>query len=170
MKRVLTTCAVAAVAALGLSACSGAPGASTTPSTPAAPAASATPTPANTTSAPAQTSSGTQSVQAACLSLAGPLTDANTEMSKLASVSSNDPQSAVDSWTALVNAFASFKDTVSNPEVKDAATSAHKDLAAVRDAMKKVYVDKDMAAMGDYTTATNNMQTSYTALMTLCSR
>ena len=99
--------------------------------------------------------------------MAGPLQEASTTMGNLAQASS-DPQAAVDSWTALVDAYQKVADTVTNAEVKAAATTATTDLTAVRDALSKIYVDGDTGALGDLTTATTNMQTSLTALNKLC--
>ena len=100
--------------------------------------------------------------------VAGPLAEASTAMAKIASVDKADAQSAVKTWTTLVDAFRKVADSVSNQEVKAAATTLHKDLAAVRDALKKIYLDGDMTAMSDLTTASTDMQTSYTALNKLC--
>lgn len=144
------------VAMFGLTACaSGQPG-TTAPTSPA---------PA--TSAPAATETE-QTVRAACMELAEPISEANQKLAEIMSLDTSNPQNAVDAWSTLVDAFAEFQDSVSNPEVKAAATAVHADVAAVRDALEKVYIQEDLSAMNEFTQATTNMQTSYTALTTLC--
>ncbi len=158
MNRRIAAWPIAVVTMLGLAACSGSPS--------AAPATSAPVTTAPST--PVAGTSAGQSVSEACISMAGPLAEASTAMAKIASVDKADAQSAVKTWTTLVDAFRKVADSVSNQEVKAAATTLHKDLAAVRDALKKIYLDGDMTAMSDLTTASTDMQTSYTALNKLC--
>lgn len=158
MNRRLTTWTLVAVAALGLTACS-------------APAEKS-PEPATTSAAPAETTPAAeptteQTVAEACTAMAGPLQKASATMAELAQAGT-DPQSAVDSWTALVDAYQELTDTVTNSEVKAAATTATTDLTAVRDALSKIYLDGDTGAMGDLTTATSDMQKSLTSLTTLC--
>ncbi|GAA2005650.1 hypothetical protein [Microbacterium ulmi] len=155
MKLRIAAWTLAAVAVLGLTACSAGP-----ESTGETPAASAP-------AAPAETTASEQTVAEACVSMAGPLEEASTTLAKLADAAA-DPQAAVDAWTALVDAYQEVADTVTNAEVKAAATTAKDDLAAVRDAIAKIYVDGDTAALSDLTTATTDMQTSLTALSTLC--
>jgi hypothetical protein len=96
------------------------------------------------------------------------MAEASTAMAESAQASVSDPQTAVNVWTDLANGFETIAADAQNAEVKTAATAAHADIAAVRDAMQKVFVDQDMGAMGEYTTATENMNTSYTALLELC--
>ncbi|HET8928854.1 MAG TPA: hypothetical protein VFN24_13625 [Microbacterium sp.] len=158
MNRRILTWTFVAVAALTLAGCSA--GSSTGSTTD--PVASAS-QPAQ----PAETAATDQSVSDACLTMAGPLQEASNAMAKLADVAT-DPQSAVDAWTALVDAYQAVSDTVANPEVKAAAAAAKDDLGAVRDAIAKVFIDKDAAAVTELTTATTDMQTSLTALNELC--
>lgn len=156
MNRRLAALAIAATALLGMTACSATSNASENASAPSA------------TSAPSKTATTSeQTVAEACVSMAGPLQEASTTMSSLATAGS-DPQAAVGSWTALVDAYQKVADTVTNIDVKAAAATATTDLTAVRDALSKIYVDGDMGAMGDLTTASGDMQTSLTALTTLC--
>lgn len=160
MPRHLAAWTTAVVAVVGLTACSSA--ASST-----SPPAVTSPTTAVATAPTSDEGSG-QSVAAACASMSGPLADASAAMSKIASAGASSPQTAVDTWTELVKAFDSVANTVSNPEVKKAATAVRKDVTAVRDQMKKLYVDKDTSAMSKYTEASKDMQASYSALLKLC--
>lgn len=150
---------------LGMTACSGSP---SEPATSAPEAAAPTTTAAAPTSAPAETADSEQSVIQACSELTGPMAEASSAMSQIANAGTSDPQAAVDSWTVLANAFGEFGDSVSNAEVKTVATDLHEDITAVRDAMQKVYVEGDMGAMSEFTTATTEFQTSYTQLTELC--
>lgn len=166
MNRSIVSPVVAMVAALAMTACSGSPAdtASTTPAD--------APTTAAASAAPATSSdvdTGTeQSVAEACQSMAGPIAEAGEKLSEIASVGTGDPQSAVDSWSTLVDAYRSVADTVTNPEVKAAAIAVRDDLATLRDAMEKAYVDQDMGAMSEFTDATSAWQASQTELQTLC--
>lgn len=180
MNRSLVSPVVAVLAALALAACSGTPADTTdatssdAPTTAAAPvettvdaAPSSQPAPAPATSSDAAVGAE-QSVAQACLSVAGPISEAAEKMSEIASVVTTDPQSAVDTWSALVEAYESVAGTVTNAEVKAAATAVRDDLATLRDAMQKVYVDLDMAAMSEFTDATAEWQASQTELQALC--
>lgn len=154
MKRQLTAWVIVAVAALGLTACSSTP-------TPAAT------TPASeTTAGPTETGDG-QTVAAACVELTEPLQKASETLSKVAEAPT-DPQGAVDAWTALVDAYQEFTDSVGNDEVKSAAAHVTEDLRAVRDALSKVYVDGDTGALGEFTDAVTEMGGSLTELSQLC--
>ena len=156
MNRRIAALTIAAVSLLGLTACSSTSGGTSGE------------TSAPSSSAPTETAAASeQTVAEACVSMAGPLQEASTTMGNLAQASS-DPQAAVDSWTALVDAYQKVADTVTNADVMAAATTATTDLTAVRDALSKIYVDGDTGALGDLTTATTNMQTSLTALNKLC--
>ena len=117
--------------------------------------------------APAEEESS-QTIQEACLAMSGPLAEASLAMAESAQAGTSDPQTAVDVWTDLASGFETIADEVQNAEVKAAATMAHADIASVRDAMQKVYVDNDMGAMDEYTAATERMNESYTALLELC--
>jgi len=166
MNRSIVSPVVAMVAALAMTACSGTPAdtASTTPADAPTTAASSA-TPATSSDADAGTE---QSVAEACLSMADPIAEASEKLSEIASVGTGDAQSAVDSWSTLVEAYRSVADTVTNPEVKAAAIAVRDDLAELRDAMEKVYVDQDMGAMSEFTDATSAWQASQTELQTLC--
>ena len=156
MNRRIAALTIAAVSLLGLTACSSTSGGTSGE------------TSAPSSSAPTETAAASeQTVAEACVSMAGPLQEASTTMGNLAQASS-DPQAAVDSWTALVDAYQKVADTVTNAEVKAAATAVRDDLATLRDAMQKVYVDLDMAAMSEFTDATAEWQASQTELQALC--
>lgn len=169
MKSRIAACAIATVSLIGLTACSsGSESANPTPTATAAPTLEETTPPAPEPTTPAATSdSAEQSVEAACLDMAGPMAEASGKMYEL-SEEPTDAQNAVDSWTALTDAFGDISNDVTNPEMKAASTAVYNDLSALRDAMQKVYVEEDMTAMGDYMTATQNWSTSYSALMDLC--
>lgn len=153
--------AAAAVVAFTLSACSGgSTPAETAPAAPVKESAPAQETSAQETSA--------QTVHEACLAMVDPLAKVSTAIAESAQASVADPQTAVNAWTDLANGFETIAADAQNAEVKAAATTAHADIASVRDAMQKVFVDQDMSTMGDYTAATENMRKSYTALLELC--
>lgn len=158
MIRKITALALATAAVFGLSACSGN-------------AAPEKQEPVAETPAPAE--EGTSELDAAtvqaCLDLAAPFAEASSAMLQIASDGKIPPQEAVDMWTALVDALGRVADSTSDQEVKDAAAAAHADFAALRDAMQKVYVEGDMSAMGDYAAASAAIQSSYSALLDLCS-
>ncbi|NLA37696.1 MAG: hypothetical protein GX868_18690, partial [Actinobacteria bacterium] len=82
----------AAFVAFTLSACSGG-------STPAETA----PAPVEESAPAAETSE--QTVQEACLAMAGPMAEASTAMAESAQASVSDPQTAVNVWTDLANGF-----------------------------------------------------------------
>ncbi|MHA6511533.1 hypothetical protein [Tessaracoccus sp. Z1128] len=167
MNRSILSSVVAMVASLAMTACSGSPAdtASTTPDD--APTTTAAASAAPATSSDADTGTE-QSVAEACMSMAEPIAEAGEKLSEIASVGTGDPQSAVDSWSTLVDAYRSVADTVTNPEVKAAAIAVRDDLATLRDAMEKAYVDQDMGAMSEFTDATSAWQASQTELQTLC--
>lgn len=175
MNRRIAAWVVAGVVALGLAACSGGSDEPEEPAdaAPAAPAEPAAEEPAEPeaeepeeTEEPAEEEE--QSVAVACTSMAGPMAEASEKMQELNSDPAGDPQDAVDTWTALVDAFESISETVTNSEVSAAAAAVHEDLAELRDQIQKVYVDEDMGAMTDYMTAATEWQASYTALIELC--
>lgn len=189
MNRLIVSAVIVATTVLGVSACSEGSGDSPTPAasatatavpttadptTPAVEPTSAAPTtpaaeptsPAPAT--PAADTSTVQSVTAACMSLVGPMLEASQAMSEIASATAIDAQSAVDSWSTLVDAYRAVAETVVNPEVKAAATALQGDLTALRDAMQKVYVEQDMGAMSEFMDATAAWEISQTDLQTLC--
>lgn len=96
------------------------------------------------------------------------MSEASAAIAEAAQASATDPQTAVDAWTGLATGFETIVANAQNAEVKAAATAAHADIAAVRDSIQKVFVGKDMGAMGEFTTATSNMNKSFAALMKLC--
>lgn len=156
---------VASVAVLfGLTGCSG--DSSPDETAAAAPAETTSAAPVEETTPAAEESS--QTVQEACLAMSGPLADASIAMAESAQAGTSDPQTAVDVWTDLASGFETIAAEVQNAEVKAAATTAHADIAAVRDAMQKVFVDGDMGAMDEYTAAAESMNESYTALLEFC--
>ncbi|MBB1516010.1 hypothetical protein H5398_08525 [Tessaracoccus sp. MC1679] len=156
-----------ALTSLSLTACSGST-AATIPQTTPVPAATTSSAAAAASTNPANDAAAEQSIANACLSMAGPITDASAAMAEIAAVSTDDPQSAVDAWTTLVDLYGSVARTVTNLEVKEAATAVQQDLTTLRDAMHKIYVDGDMSVMGEFTTATTAWQASQTALNELC--
>lgn len=167
MNRRIAAWVVAAVTMLSLAACSGG---SDAPEEPTGGVTSAAPEPTTEEPAePTEEAGGEQSVALACASMAGPIGEAGERMAELAEVESGDPQTVVDTWTALVDAFDSISGTVTNAEVLAAASAVHEDITTLRDAMQTVYVDEDLSAMSDYVAAATSWQESYSALMTLCS-
>ncbi len=165
MNRRLIGLAIFAIAALGLTGCS----VTINPSeaNQQEPVQSSAPAEQKPAAEEEQPADDGQSVMAACLNLAGPLAETSQGMSKV-DINSSDPQSAVDMWTKLADGFGKASTSISNTEVKEAVTTVAADVSAMRDQIKKVFVDKDMGAMGDYTQAAADMQKSYLALMTLC--
>lgn len=157
MRLRITTAMTALAALVGLAGCS----MSTTNAS-----APATTAPA---SAPADNGSS-QSVTSACTELSGPMAQASEALQKVATEAATDPTKVVAVFDELVKAYQSAADKVTNAEVKKAMSDVVNDVTAVRDATKKVYVDKDMSAMAAMSTATQKMQTSLTALTTLCTK
>ena len=172
MNRRFAACTIAVFSMIGLSACGGGSDTSDATTTPAAVAkTTSAPAPVETTEAPAaDTPAATEpdsDIAAACLQMAGPISDANAEMINLYQ-QPIDAQAAVDAWTSLTDAFGEISETVTNADVKSAAEAVHTDTTDLRDAMQKVYVEQDLSAMNDYTAATERFSTSYTALINLC--
>lgn len=163
MNRMIVALAIVTISALGMTACSG----DTAPA--ATDVQTNTPAPAPQESTPTQSTDLDPATLQACLDIAGPFAEASNGMQQLAGSGAASPQEVVDMWTKLVDALGSIADSTSNEEVKNAAAAAHTDFAALRDAMQRVYVDGDMSAMDDYTAATTAIQSSYPALLELCS-
>ena len=161
MNRSLAVLTIGIVAALGLTACSSA--APEEPSTP--PASSAAPAPVETE--PAADAPDAAAVQA-CLELSGPLAEASTKMAAITADDTVSAQETVDAWTALVDAIGSVAGSATDAGFQAAAETAHTDIAALRDLMQKVYVDGDLSAAGEFATATQTFQTSYSALLAYC--
>lgn len=162
MKHTLTTLAVATAVVFGLTACSGseAPVEAEVSTETAAPIEEV---------APSETGGLDQGTVQACLDMAGPMQEANIAMLEKLGDGKTPPQEVVDMYSDLANAIGKIADTTSTPEVKAAASAAHTDFTALRDAMQKVYVEGDMSSMGEYATAASAVQESYTALLELCS-
>lgn len=171
-RRIAAWLATATIAFLGLTACSGDDSGSVDSGSEAV-----TTTTEETSAAEEDTSSAAeettaeaaeQTVAEACISMATPMAEAGSAIAEIASAATDDPQSAVDAWTELADAYATAKDQITNVEVKDAATAAYEDVAAVRDLLQKLYVDGDTSVLSEYTTAVTDMQESLTALNELC--
>jgi len=84
------------------------------------------------------------------------------------STASSDPQTAVDAWTALVDAYTSAAASITNADVKSAVAAVAEHTGAVRDILSKVYVDGDTGAAAEITAITQDWQASFTELNTLC--
>ncbi|MHA3682730.1 hypothetical protein ACXR2W_00510 [Leucobacter sp. HY1908] len=164
-KKLFGIAAIFAVA-LTLSACAGSAGDTTAGNSVAAetkaPAADAPPAEEPAAEASAQT------VQEGCVAMAGPLADAGQAMQESMEDATSDPQAAVAVWTDLTNGFETIAAEAQNDEVKAAATTVHTDVAAMRDAVQKVFVNNDVSLMAEYTAAAEAMGKSYSALLTLC--
>lgn len=171
MKQRITLWTVAAAALLALSACSAPPApqdpeVSSPPAAQEAPAEETAPTETPASVEPAELDAAT--IQA-CQDMAGPFAEASAGMLNILSDSKIPPQEVVDMWTLLVEALGKISETATVQEVKEAAAVAYTDFAALRDAMQKVYVEGDFAAMSDYLSATQAIEDSYPALLALCS-
>ena len=166
MKARNVACIIAAVSLAGLTACSG-ESANDADSTPVAVATSSSPEHPTPVAESVTTEADEQTIEEACLDMAGPMADASAKMSDLAQ-EPTDPQNAVDSWTALTDSFGEISAKVTNAEMVEASTAVYDDLSALRDEMQKVYVDGDTSAMSEYLTATQNWSTSYQTLLDLC--
>lgn len=150
------------VATLGLAACSSDPGDPVSePSVEVAPAPEAT---------QGEAASDGSTIKA-CLDMAGPFAEASEKMAALANEANeaNDPQSVVDGYSALAKALGAIAESAADAEMKAAASTAQADMTAVRDGLQKVYVEGDVSSIGELTTATAAMQTSYQALLAFCS-
>ncbi len=107
-------------------------------------------------------------MEEACASFTEPIAKASDELSDMASDAAADPEGAVDAWSQVVDTYESAVAGVSNAEVQAAARAAADNLAELRDAMEKAFVDKDATAMGVFTEATAAFQESQSELMELC--
>ena len=108
------------------------------------------------------------SLASACLSLTEPLQKANSAMLEITESATNDAQSAVDSWRALSVAFEDFGATAANPEVAALSASVGDTGHALTDVLEKVYVEKNMDAMGDFAQANDAFFKAYQELLGLC--
>lgn len=165
MNRKLAAVVAAVAMTIGLAACGGS---NTTTDTTATD--TTTQTSSTTSGATSSTDDTTmdQTVTEACVAMAGPLGEASKAIADSAQGAVDDPSKAVDAWTDLANAFDAIAAESHNAEVKEAVAAVSADVVAVRDAMSKVFVDNDLGAMSEYTTALEGMNKSLTALSTLC--
>lgn len=180
MHRRIASLVIAAALVLGLTACSDNPSEPTgaspvTPevvSTETEPTAEASVEDTTTASTSPEVTDETQgpdpSLQA-CLDISNRLAIASAEMAEILNAAENhDVQATVDVYTELVDALGEIAETTSLPDLKDAALAAQTDFAAIRDGLKRVYIDDDMSGLSELTEATVSMQTTYTAMLSLC--
>ena len=109
-----------------------------------------------------------QTVPEACLALAGPIQDASVAIADAGEQTANDPQAAVDAWTALAEAFTEYAGSVENTEVKPIADQLAKDSSALRDEIETVFLKNDVSRMAEYTASLQAFSDSYQSLVTLC--
>ncbi|MGO2747418.1 hypothetical protein [Microbacterium sp.] len=159
MNRRIAAFAIATVAVLGLTGCSGA--ASDDTSNDAADSADS--------SAPAEETNTDQSVEEACGIVIPKLQEASAAAGDIDTTGATDPQTTVDQFNTVVDAFGDAADSVSNAEVKDATTAVYEDFGALSEVLSKVLVEQDMSAASEVGTITSDMTTSATALQELCS-
>ena len=157
MNRRIAAWTIAAVAVLGLTACSGSPAAEDDTSNEAG------------DSAPAEETNTDQSVEDACGIVLPKLQEANTAASEIDTTGATDPQTTVDQFSTVVDAFGEAADSVDNAEVKEATSAVHEDFAALGDVLSKVLIDQDLSAAEGMTTITADLTESATALQELCS-
>ncbi|MGO2683208.1 hypothetical protein [Microbacterium sp.] len=157
MNRRIAAFAIASVAVLGLTACAGGAAEEPTEDT------------ADSAEAPAEETSTDQSVEEACGIVIPQLTEASSAAGEIDTTGGTDPQTTVDQFNEVVNAFGEAADSVSNTEVKDATTAVYEDFVALGDVLNKVLVEEDLDAASDMTTITGDMTESATALQELCS-
>lgn len=157
MNRRIAAWTIAAVAVLGLTACSGAPTAEDDKSSDAG------------DSAATEETNTDQSVEEACGIVMPKLVEASGASSEIDTTGATDPQTTVDQFNVVVDAFGEAADSVSNTEVKDATTAVHEDFVALSDVLSKVLIDQDVAAAENMGTISSDMTESATALQTLCS-
>lgn len=157
MNRRIAAWTIAAVAVLGLTACSGSPAAEDNTSNEAG------------DSAPVEETNTDQSVEDACGIVLPKLQDANAAASEIDTTGATDPQTTVDQFSTVVDAFGEAADSVDNAEVKEATSAVHEDFAALGDVLSKVLIDQDLTAAEGMTTITADLTESATALQELCS-
>lgn len=158
MNRRIAAFTIATVAVLGLTACSGGN-------------AAEEPTDSNGTeeSAPAEETTTDQSVEEACGIVIPKLQEASSAAGDIDVTGGTDPQTTVDQFNVVVDAFGEAADSVSNTEVKEATSAVHEDFVALGDVLSKVLIDQDMSAAEEIGTITSDVTTSATALQELCS-
>lgn len=157
MNRRIAAWTIAAVAVLGLTACSGSPAAEDDTSNEAG------------DSAPVEETNTDQSVEDACGIVLPKLQEANAAASEIDTTGATDPQTTVDQFNTVVDAFGEAADSVDNAEVKEATSAVHEDFAALGDVLSKVLIDQDLTAAEGMTTITADLTESATALQELCS-
>ncbi|MEA4944580.1 MAG: hypothetical protein VB080_09105 [Propionicimonas sp.] len=177
MNRRIATVATIAITALGLTACSSAP-AATQPPAPAVSTSAPAPSAEQTTSAPEtspaapETSASEPSLAEACLEPTAKMVEASAELAKvsaaLAQSDGKDPQDTVDAVKAMADYFGTFAESSNHPKVKEALTGIQKYYGKLADLLKKVLIDKDMAAAADAATIMTDLQKSMTAFQELC--
>jgi len=157
MNRRIAAWTIAAVAVLGLTACSGTPAAEGDKSDEAG------------DSAPVEETNTDQSVEEACGIVLPKLQEASSAAGEIDTTGATDPQTTVDQFSTVVDAFGEAADSVSNTEVKEATTAVHENFVALGDVLSAVLIDQDLEAASDITTITSDVTTSATALQELCS-
>ena len=157
MNRRIAAWTIAAVAVLGLTACSGSPAAEDDTSNEAG------------DSAPVEETNTDQSVEDACGIVLPKLQEANAAASEIDTTGATDPQTTVDQFSTVVDAFGEAADSVDNADVKAATSAVHEDFAALGDLLSAVLIDQDVAAAEGMTTITSDLTESATALQELCS-
>lgn len=156
MNRRIAAFAIATVAVLGLSACSGSPAAEDTSND-------------SENSAPAEETNTDQSVEEACGIVLPKLQEASGAAGDIDTTGATDPQTTVDQFNTVVDAFGEAADSVANAEVKEATSAVHQDFVALSDVLSKVLIDQDLSAASDMGTITSDMTASATTLQELCS-
>jgi hypothetical protein len=158
MNRRIAAFAIATVAVLGLTACSG--GASEETSNESS---------GSGESAPAEETNADQSVEDACGIVLPQLQEASTAAGEIDTTGATDPQTTVDQFNQVVDAFGEAADSVSNAEVKDATTAVYDDFVALSDVLSQVLIDQNLDAASDLGSITGDMTESATSLQELCS-
>lgn len=158
MNRRIAAFAIATVAVLGLTACSG--GAADDKSNDSAEPEQ---------SAAAEETNTDQSVEEACGIVLPKLQEASSAAGEIDTTGATDPQTTVDQFNTVVDAFGEAADSVSNVEVKDATSAVHENFTALSDVLSKVLIDQDLSAASDMGTITADLTDSATTLQELCS-
>lgn len=190
MRRAIVALVLATAVALGLSSCGGspdpAPVSETVTSTPMetstpletsvaveTPTGAETPTEAEIATVEAEATDDAPpavdlSMMNDCMSLMEPLQEANLALVKIAESATNDPQSAVDMWRALSQAFEDFGNTAANIEVAELSAAVGETGHALTDVLQKIYVDQDLSAASEFNTANDAFFAAYQELLELC--
>ena len=130
-----------------------------------------------------------QSVEEACLLLAGPMADAQKQLLELASESIDlasqitaDPTAAMtqvqasmdlwkstaESWESIGTAFTEYDKSVTNADVKAVSAPLAADATKLGEVISKVYVDLDFTAVDQVEAANEAFSSSYEALVDVC--